>query len=396
MYILTKINKYLLLFSLVFLSAIGLATILEDYIIFIIVSYLGVIFSLTIIIKQDFIKLSQEKKYVAEKLHKQSIELEDIIVQLAQTKQKLIQAEKMAILGKETAGIIHEINTPLSVISSSISTTKMFLEQILEQLPILINLSTKPEFLELLKKSSQSLLSSKKERELKNDMAKQLSKYSINNNAVIANYLISMGIYSEVKTFLPLLKLSNNVAIFKTAYKISALQTIFLSSSTAIDKIIKIITAVNSYGNDYNQKVTTNIIDNIEIILTLYHNKIKRGVEVIRNYSELPLIMCYPNELGQVWTNLIYNALHAMDYHGILQIEVKLQNTNILVNIIDNGVGIPTNIQEKIFEPFFTTKTNGNGLGLDIVKKIIDKHDGQITVDSKPNQTVFSIFIPIT
>ncbi len=393
---LTKINKYLLLLSLIFLSAIGLATMLEDYIIFIIVSYLGLIFSLTIIIKQDFIKLYQEKKYLIEKLNKQDFKLEEVMLQLIQTKQKLAQSEKMAVLGKETAGIIHEINTPLSVINSSISTTKKFLEQILEQLPMLIGLSTKPEFFELLKKSSQSLLFSKKERELKNDMAKQLSKYSINNNIIIANYLVNMGIYNEIEALLPLLKLSNNVTIFKIAYKISALQTIFLSGSTAIDKIIKIIAAVNYYGNDHNQKVTTNIVDNIEIILTLYHNKIKRGVEIIRNYSDVPLIMCYSNELGQVWTNLIYNALHAMDYQGILQIEVKLQDDNILVNIIDNGIGIPVNIQEKIFEPFFTTKANGNGLGLDIVKKIIEKHNGNIAVNSEPGQTIFSVSIPIT
>ncbi len=389
------INKHLIIFTIISICMLPLFFLFENYIFFMITVYFIFTFIIINIITRHVIRLQKEKIYFTEKLNKQAIELEDIIVQVVQIEQKLIQSEKLAILGKETAGIIHEINTPLSVINSSISTTKIFLEQILEQLPVLINLSAKPEFLKLLTKSSQSLLSSKEERELKNNMAKQLSKYSIANNVIIANYLINMGIHDEIETFLPLLRLPDNVIIFKIAYKIAALQTIFFSSSTAIDKIIRIITAVNSYGNDPNQKISTNIIDNIEIILTLYHNKIKRGVEVIRNYSELPPIMCYPNELGQVWTNLIYNALHAMDYRGILQIEVKLQDSNILVKIIDNGVGIPTNIQEKIFEPFFTTKTNGNGLGLDIVKKIIAKHDGKVIVESKPSKTVFSVSIPI-
>ncbi|MDM8565369.1 ATP-binding protein, partial [Candidatus Halobeggiatoa sp. HSG11] len=151
---------------------------------------------------------------------------------------------------------------------------------------------------------------------------------------------------------------------------------------------------VNTYGNNSNQKIAANIIDGIETALMLYHNKTKLGVDVIRNYCELPTVMCYPDELCQVWSNLINNSLQAMDYKGILQIEVKLQDSKIYVNISDNGAGIPPSIQAKIFKPFFTTKSTGNGLGLDIVKNIIDKHDGMIIADSKPGQTLFSVSIP--
>ncbi len=394
MQLFTQINKYSLLFSAIFMFSIGLGGILENHIIFTTVSYFGAMFIVLVVIKKDFTNLQTEKTYLATKLKQHSVELQNALEQLELAKQQLIQTEKMAALGRETADIIHEINTPLGVISSSISITKMFSEQILEQLPLIINLSNESAFIELIKRSAQNLLSNKEERELKNIIAKQLNEYSITNNVTIANYLVSMGIYNGIETLLHLLRSSDNVKIFKIAYKIAALKTIILTNSTAIDKAIKIITAINFYGNNSSQ--TTNIIDNIETILTLYHNKTKQGVEIIRNYSNLPPIMCYPNELGQVWTNLIHNALHAMNYQGILQLDVQLQNSNVCVSISDNGIGISDEIKDKIFEPFFTTKSadEGNGLGLDIVKKIIEKHNGKITVNSKPGQTVFRVSIP--
>ncbi|MBE9563195.1 MAG: GHKL domain-containing protein [Proteobacteria bacterium] len=304
----------------------------------------------------------------------------------------MVQTEKIAILGKEIAGITHEINTPLGVISSSIGNIGIFLEQ----LPILFELSlsyNKSDFITLLKRSSQNLLSSKEERKFRKNLANQLSQ--IKNSETIANYLVGMGIYDNIEDLLPILQSPKNNRIVETAYKISTLQSNIVNISVSIDKAIKIVAAINAYGNKSEQKVAVDIINGIDTTLMLYHNKTKLGVDVVRNYSELPTVMCYPSELCQVWTNLIHNALQAMDYKGILQIETKLQNSNVCVNISDNGTGIPTNIQTKIFEPFFTTKATGNGLGLDIVKNIIDRHEGIITIDSKPGQTLFSVSIPI-
>jgi two-component system NtrC family sensor kinase len=132
-------------------------------------------------------------------------------------------------------------------------------------------------------------------------------------------------------------------------------------------------------------------------VLTLYHNKIKHGVKVVRKYDKLPLIPCYPDELNQVWTNLIHNALYAMDYKGTLTIHVSHRDGYIVVAFTDTGKGIPDDLQAKIFEPFFTTKPQGegSGLGLDIVKKIIDKHHGRIEVESQPGNTTFQIILPI-
>lgn len=108
-------------------------------------------------------------------------------------------------------------------------------------------------------------------------------------------------------------------------------------------------------------------------------------------------MLCYPDELNQVWTNIIHNALQAMDYRGTLTIDIAQQDQQAHISITDSGQGIPEHIQSKIFEPFFTTKRpgEGSGLGLDIVKKIIDKHRGRIEVKSIPGKTTFTVSLPI-
>jgi signal transduction histidine kinase len=118
---------------------------------------------------------------------------------------------------------------------------------------------------------------------------------------------------------------------------------------------------------------------------------------VVRQYEALQPIFCYPDELNQVWTNLIHNAIQAMKGVGILEITVSQQRNEVIVRMTDSGCGIPEDIKAQIFEPFFTTKSagEGSGLGLDIVKKIIDKHQGNIDVDSQPGRTTFTVVLPI-
>jgi signal transduction histidine kinase len=103
------------------------------------------------------------------------------------------------------------------------------------------------------------------------------------------------------------------------------------------------------------------------------------------------------DELNQVWTNLIHNALQAMDYRGTLTIEVTAIDHQVTVSITDTGKGIPLDIMPKIFEPFFTTKPPGesSGLGLDIVKQILTKHSEKINVESSPGKTTFYVMLPI-
>ena len=136
----------------------------------------------------------------------------------------------------------------------------------------------------------------------------------------------------------------------------------------------------------------------LETTLTIMNHKLKRGIAVTREYApDLPKVTAYGSELNQVWTNLIDNAADAMKDNGKLLVRAVRENDYVLVEIADNGPGIPPEVQSRIFEPFFTTKGvgEGTGLGLDLVHRIIKKNRGLVTVKSVPGDTRFQIRIPI-
>jgi len=350
--------------------------------------------------KQLEAKLKQANQDLQNEIEQHKITLEN----LQTTQLQLIQSEKMAALGQLVAGLAHEINTPLGAIRSSVHNIAKFLGQTLMQLPDFFNLLSKGQqknFAALLQKSLQSepTLTAREERKLKRALIRQLEAHSIEKPAIVADTLVDMYIYNEVEPYLSLLKGSESSQILQMAYKLSGLQRSSQTIETAVEQASKVVFALKNYARyDHSgEKTHANIVENIEMVLTLYHNQLKQGIDVNRKYAEIPLIMCYPDELNQVWTNLIHNALQAMAHKGTLNIEVQMVNDTIVIKITDDGVGIPDEVKPKIFEPFFTTKPpgEGSGLGLDIVKKIIDKHEGEITVTSQVGQTTFCISLPV-
>lgn len=152
-----------------------------------------------------------------------------------------------------------------------------------------------------------------------------------------------------------------------------------------------------AYTGDPSEPIATDLIDSIETLLTLYHSQMRNCVEVVRDYQPIPPVLCYCDELQQLWNNLIQNALQAMAYRGTLTVVTRWVDNWVEIAISDSGHGIPVEIQEKIFEPFFTTKGKGegNGLGLSIVQNIVDRHCGKVSVQSQPGLTQFIIELPI-
>ncbi|MDB9512435.1 CBS domain-containing protein [Kamptonema animale CS-326] len=332
-------------------------------------------------------------------------ELALVLTNLQAAQQELIHSEKMAALGQLIAGVAHEINTPLAAIRSSVQNILEFFTENLERLPRFfqeLSLERQQYFFTLLQKSTQQAdtLSSKQKRQLRKALQRQLESQEIAEADSLACTLADIGVGGEIEPFLPLLKAADSQTILQAAYQFATVQKSTRTIATATERAAKIVFALKSYGRYDNsgEKVSANIAEGIETVLTLYHYQIKQGVEVVRNYDpNLPYILCYPDELNQVWTNLLYNALQAMNYRGTLHIEVKQQEPSLLVSIIDTGKGIPPEIMPRIFEPFFTTKApgEGSGLGLDIVKKIIDKHQGEIQVESWSGKTKFTVVLPL-
>jgi signal transduction histidine kinase len=140
------------------------------------------------------------------------------------------------------------------------------------------------------------------------------------------------------------------------------------------------------------------IHEGIESTLTILKHKLKGGVVVKREYGDLPRICAYGSQLNQVWTNLIDNAIDATGGKGQIWIRTCQEGDRVLVEIADDGVGIPPDIQPRIFEQFFTTKQvgKGTGLGLDIARRIVvGQHKGDIRFDSQPGNTRFQVRLPI-
>jgi signal transduction histidine kinase len=166
------------------------------------------------------------------------------------------------------------------------------------------------------------------------------------------------------------------------------------------ERISQIVRAMKSYTYlDQAPLLEVDVHEGLESTLVIMQHKLKRGVTIRREYSSnLPRIEAYASELNQVWTNIIDNAVDAMNGQGEITIKTYASNEHVVIEITDNGPGVPKNIQTRIFEPFFTTKApgQGTGLGLHISHDIVvNRHKGQLLVESQPGETKFKVKLPV-
>jgi signal transduction histidine kinase len=166
-------------------------------------------------------------------------------------------------------------------------------------------------------------------------------------------------------------------------------------------RIGEIVKALKGYS--YMDQAPVQLVDvreGLNDTLVMLSSKLRDGINVDLDYSDdLPRIQGYGSELNQVWTNLIDNAIRAMDGNGTLELKAHRDNDWVVVEVADSGPGIPLEALEKIFDPFYTTRApgEGTGLGLSISHGIVvEKHRGEISVDSKPGATRFAVRLPIT
>jgi PAS domain S-box-containing protein len=335
----------------------------------------------------------------------QKNELEKTLEDLKNTQKQLVQSEKMAALGQLITGIAHEINNPIGAINSSLYNIKSDLDSLknsnINTHEILLNLKddVKELYLEL-KRDIESNLDPANylnHRQKKKSTREFFEKHNINNSQLLDN-LTDLNYFIIDEKYIELFKLDSINSLLKHFQLEMSINTNLRITQIAIEKVSKMLYALKNYShiNSNNDSIYTSLQNNIETVLMIYKSNLK-DINLIKNYNLDEDIHCFPEDLIQVWTNIIYNALQALNFKGEIKINTYKLNSNAIVEIIDNGPGISKEDQEKIFLPFFTTKNmgEGTGIGLDITKRIIEKHEGKISVESEPGKTCFRIELPI-
>lgn len=336
--------------------------------------------------------------------------LQTITSRLRSTEQLLMQHEKMASLGTLAAGLAHELNNPAAAARRSADQLREVLsdwQRLDGELVALTFTREQAERIASLRSDMMQcdqadvaldpLLRSDREGEVEG----WLEEHGIEEAWELAPTLVSFGWDTSALEPLAESFTEAQLAVVVPWLTIGCSAYSLLGEvGKSAERISEIVKAVKMYSYlDQAPVQEVNVHDSLENTLVILRHKLKGGIQIKRDYApDLPTIEAYGSELNQVWTNLIDNAIDAMNGEGELGLRTYGGEDRVVVEIRDTGPGIPPQLQKRIFDPFFTTKPPGvgSGLGLYIVYNIVaDRHRGEIKLTSQPCDTCFQISLPI-
>jgi signal transduction histidine kinase len=335
--------------------------------------------------------------------------LRDLELAYLQQEVMLRQSERLATLGRLSAGMAHELNNPAAIARQGAEQLSASIGRLESSQYALgrANLSShQQDLIASLEREAESRakkpssLDPIARSDLEQEVEDWLDQYGVEDPWQHASILVAMGLCATELEDLTR-SFDHEVTPIVIDYfgsKFTA-YTLLKEVGHGARRIAEIVKALKGYSYmDQAPIQTVDVRDGLNDTLVMLSSKLRDGIKVDLDFAEdLPTIQGFGSELNQVWTNLIDNAIGAMDGRGALELSASFDDDWVVVEVSDNGPGIPTEAQERIFDPFFTTKApgEGTGLGLNISHGIVvEKHHGQISVDSKPGATRFTVKLP--
>ncbi len=318
------------------------------------------------------------------------------------------QREKMAALGKLSAGLAHELNNPASAIQRFSAELHRYTQLIGEQTQELVRSNVDSDTLQkaielidtVVARSPKSL--SLSDINTKTDHFEDwFSEHELEECEDICDNLIDSNVELDDLKIFDELSLEQLPPLMRWLDNVLSVQRMNMDIQEAGKRISNLVSSIKSYSHmdRGNSRESVHLKEGINNTLTILHHKIRdKNIAVSLDFEDnLPLTPVYVGEINQVWTNILDNAIDAVEQDGQITIRAGKEDGLVRISFTDNGPGIPEDIQSRIFDPFFTTKQVGigTGLGLDIVKRILKNHQGDIKLYSKPGETTFQILLPL-
>jgi signal transduction histidine kinase len=326
---------------------------------------------------------------------------------IRETTRREQQRDRLASLGKLSAGLAHELNNPASAAKRATSQLRDVLKKIRDASHALGSRDLSPEQKAEIEKLETAFVQSNEVppdaltiSDLEEQIDSLLRSHGQNDLWQMAADLARKNVQPEAleSLFAILDPDTARAALVRIAASVEV-ATLLDEIESGTSRISDLVGAIKEYTYmDQTPLQNVDIVKSLETTLTILNHKLKHGVVVERDYQKIPLLVnSFGSELNQVWTNLIDNAIDAMGGEGKIRVRTYRDDNCVVVEIADNGPGISPDVRSHIFEPFFTTKGvgEGTGLGLDTVQRIVKKHRGNIQVSSKPGDTRFQVWLPL-